>query len=133
MIAHGSQAAFARWLGFDLIAEVEPAELSPAGIDELAAKKPVLVLDSLHDPVGALLAEKGEAIYVRLINYPGTKGTATLEDIFHYNREQIAARPPQRGEPSPAEKAVPFMAIGAGVFLLVVIISFALLRRLGKR
>jgi len=132
VVAHPSQAAFARWLGFDLIAEVEPSDLSPTKIDELGAKRPVLVLDSYHDPVGPLLAEKGGAIYIQLVNYPGPKGTKTLEDVFRHNQERIAARPPQRGELSPAEKAIPLMAIGAAGFLVIAIVSFILLRRLGK-
>ena len=140
VIVHRSQADLARWLGFDVLAEVgaqsncAPTQaLSPAQIDELAEKGPALVLDSYHDPVGPLLAETAQAIYVQLISYPGPGGSKTLEDVFRYNREQIAARPPQRGEKSAAEKAIPRLALGAAGFLLLLILSLLLLRRLFHR
>jgi zinc transport system substrate-binding protein len=137
VIAHRSQAGLARWLGFKVVVEALPGELDPQQLDRLAAEVAEIVLDSYHDPLGPLVGEKSQALYVQLLSYPGKDKTATLEDVLRYNRAQIAPYVPAIGAPTEAAvataRALPFMIAGAVVGLLILVSLAILFIRLKRR
>jgi len=82
------------WMGFDVVGTFGPGEPDRAKIEELAKARPVLVIDSFHEPSGSALASGLRADYCLLISFPGKDGTATLEDLYAHNEKALlGARP----------------------------------------
>lgn len=137
VIAHRSQAAFARWLGFNVVIEAAPGELGATQLDKLAAEVTDIVLDDYHDPLGPLVGEKAEALYVQLLSYPGKDKTATVEDVLRHNRAQIAPYAPEKGEPTQVaattNRVLPYLIAGAVAGLLVLITLIVVFIRLQRR
>ncbi|TBL81112.1 metal ABC transporter solute-binding protein, Zn/Mn family [Paenibacillus thalictri] len=59
-----------KWMGYEVIAEYGPDELTPAKTAELAALKPDLIADNLHMPQGQSIADLAKAPRVEIRNYP---------------------------------------------------------------
>jgi len=91
------QAAFIKWLGFQVIAVFDPPErLSSKDVIELETKAKeenvMLIIDNLQSGTtfGKSLAEKVGAIHIALTNFPGT--TSELKNVtmmFLYNIEKL--------------------------------------------
>jgi len=90
---HVFQAPFARQVGLNVVMEFGPAPAGPQLIAEAARSGAVLVVDNRHNPISRPLREVlPEARGMELINFPGTGGTRTLEDVILHNvRELIDA------------------------------------------
>jgi zinc transport system substrate-binding protein len=88
-VVHRQAEPFARFAGLNIIRILAPGELTPRTMAESIAAGPELVLDILHFPMAAALAQNAGCPYVRIINFPGVDRTVTLEDIFDYNSKQL--------------------------------------------
>jgi zinc transport system substrate-binding protein/iron/zinc/copper transport system substrate-binding protein len=82
------QADFAKWIGYQVLAEFGPEELSPARMGELAALKPDLIIDNFHNPQGQGIAEIAKCTRVELRNFPGPD-EKSLQDLLRYNARQL--------------------------------------------
>ncbi len=85
---HFHQRGFAEWLGFEVVAEFGPAEMTPGELASILAEGPELIIDNWHIPHGQPLRGGGRR-YTTLINFPGSHGTASLFDVLRYNAEQL--------------------------------------------
>jgi len=132
VVVHPAHAAFARWLGFEIVGELASPDLASQEVQALAEKGSEIVIDSYHQPFDSRVAEAAEALYVQFINYPGLDQTATLEEVFRYNHNLLVTYPPTAKPKSTAEKALPMLAGIAGMLLAISLISFLLLRRLQR-
>lgn len=92
VIVVGHLAAFAEWLGYDVVATFGFEELTPAALHRLAQLAPDLIIDVWHNPTAEALALAADVPYVLLINFPGHAGTRTLIDVFEYNASQLGLR-----------------------------------------
>ncbi len=86
--AHFHQRGFAEWLGFEVVAEFGPAEMTPGELASILAAEPELIIDNWHIPHGQPLRGDGRR-YTMLINFPGSHGTSSLFDVLRYNAEQL--------------------------------------------
>ena len=132
VIAHLDHVALARWLGFEIVGQIETADLAPSEITALASESPEIVLGSYHRPAGTAIADAADALYVQLINQPGPGDTSTLEDVLRYNQDQLVSYALPEGEKSSAETALPLMAAIAGVLLVALVLAAWRLRRLAR-
>ncbi|MFZ5595824.1 MAG: metal ABC transporter solute-binding protein, Zn/Mn family [Bacillota bacterium] len=78
------QADFVKWLGYQVLAEFGPEELSPAKMGELAALKPDLIIDNFHNPQGQGIAQIAKCPRVELRNFPGPD-EKSLQDLLMDN------------------------------------------------
>lgn len=88
----GHLAAFAGWLGYDVVGTFGFEEMTPTVLHQLAQLKPDLIIDVWHNPTAEALAMAADVPYVLLINFPGHAGTRTLIDVFEYNASQLGLR-----------------------------------------
>ncbi len=88
VLAQKHQAAFARWLGYQVVAEFGPEELSPAKMGELASLKPDLIIDNFHNPQGAGIADMAKCPRVELRNFPGPEHKS-LQDLLADNARKL--------------------------------------------
>jgi len=82
------QAAFAKWLGYQVVAEFGPEELSPSKMGELAALKPDLIIDNFHNPQGQGIADITKCPRVELRNFPGPDHKS-LQDLLMDNARKL--------------------------------------------
>ncbi len=83
---------FAWTMGLFEVASFGPAPPGPGLIAELAGSGAELIVDNAHKPLAASFREVlPEAVVVELINFPGTEGTETLEDVILHNAKVLAA------------------------------------------
>lgn len=78
------QADLVKWLGYQVLAEFGPEELSPAKMGELAALKPDLIIDNFHNPQGQGIAQIAKCPRVELRNFPGPD-EKSLQDLLMDN------------------------------------------------
>lgn len=88
VLAQKHQAAFAKWLGCQVVAEFGPEELSPAKMAELAAHKPDLIIDNFHNPQGQGIADMAKCPRVELRNFPGPDHKS-LQDLLMDNARKL--------------------------------------------
>ncbi|MFZ5651064.1 MAG: metal ABC transporter solute-binding protein, Zn/Mn family [Bacillota bacterium] len=88
VLAQKHQAAFAKWLGCQVVAEFGPEELSPAKMAELAAHKPDLIIDNFHNPQGQGIADIAKCPRVELRNFPGPDHKS-LQDLLMDNARKL--------------------------------------------
>lgn len=78
-----------KWLGFEIIGEFGPSEMTPSQVAELANLKPDLIVDNLHMPQGAGISEVSQdTTRVELRSYP-TEEMVSLLEILKYNAKQL--------------------------------------------
>ncbi len=82
------QSAFARWLGYQVLAEFGPEELSPAKMRELTALRPDLIIDNYHNPQGLGMADMAKCPRVELRNFPGPEHK-NLQDLLADNARKL--------------------------------------------
>jgi zinc transport system substrate-binding protein len=88
-VVHWHARPFAAWAGLSVVQVIPMGELTPRVIADAVAQKPDVVLDILHSSVARTIAENAKCRYVQIINFPGAEKTASLEDIFAYNTNQM--------------------------------------------
>lgn len=77
------------WLGYDIVGEFGPDELTPSRLAELAHLKPDLIVDNLHMPQGAGFAEVSKDTQrVELRSYPEQEMDSVI-DILRYNARML--------------------------------------------
>ncbi|MEI7024177.1 hypothetical protein [Paenibacillus sp. y28] len=80
---------FVKWLGYEVIGEFGPDELTPTQLAKLAALKPDLIVDNLHMPQGQGFLEMSKDIKrVELRSYPDSS-LKTIQAILTYNASQL--------------------------------------------
>ncbi len=82
------QLPFVKWLGYQVVAEFGPEELSPAKMGELAALKPDLIIDNLHNPQGQGIADMAKCPRVELRNFP-SPDHKSLQDLLMDNARKL--------------------------------------------
>ncbi len=86
LVVHTFQMPVIKMLGLAVAGTFGPAPLSPKEIADLSATKADIILDNIHNPVALPLSRLlPGARYVQFLNFPGLKGTASLEDVFSFN------------------------------------------------
>lgn len=88
-VVHVDAQGFAEWAGLTVVRVIKPGEMSPETIRDAAARKPDIVLDSLHTPLAKAVADTARCQYAPLIVFPGAGKTKTLEDILEYDAARI--------------------------------------------
>ncbi|MBN2368973.1 MAG: zinc ABC transporter substrate-binding protein, partial [Vicinamibacteria bacterium] len=93
VIASAHQAAFCRWLGLDVLAEIpRPEDVSPREMGRLLAMKPLFVVGNLQEGDQAVraLGERLGVPVVILSNFPDVNGYgATYADLMQANIGRI--------------------------------------------
>ncbi|MFZ5647000.1 MAG: metal ABC transporter solute-binding protein, Zn/Mn family [Bacillota bacterium] len=82
------QSPFVKWLGYQVVAEFGPEELSPAKMGELAALKPDLIIDNFHNPQGQGIADMAKCPRVELRNFPAPDHKS-LQDLLTDNARKL--------------------------------------------
>lgn len=82
VLVHQHMLTFVKSLGFDVLEVLSADEMTSAGIEELVAQKPDLIIDSFHNPQGINLAEIIDAPRVELKNFPGPEHKGLIELIL---------------------------------------------------
>ncbi|MCL6612818.1 MAG: zinc ABC transporter substrate-binding protein [Peptococcaceae bacterium] len=82
------QSPFVKWLGYQVLAEFGPEELSPAKMGELAALRPDLVIDNFHNPQGQGIADMAKCPRVELRNFPAQEHKS-LQDLIMDNARKL--------------------------------------------
>ena len=95
-VVHWHARPFAAWAGLSVVQVIPMGELTPRVIADAVAQKPDVVLDILQSPIAGTIAENAKSKYVQIINFPGVEKTASLEDIFAYNTNQLLKAFPSR-------------------------------------
>ncbi|MDC7218364.1 MAG: zinc ABC transporter substrate-binding protein [Spirochaetales bacterium] len=91
-VVHFFQQAFAREMGFEVVAVYGPQPLQAAQIGEIAALEADIIIDNWHNAVSQPLQEVlPYAKSVEWINFPGKGETETLFDVVEYNIAQLKA------------------------------------------
>jgi zinc transport system substrate-binding protein len=86
VLVHLFQKPFAEELGFEIRGVFGPAPLEARQIGEAAKHRVHFILDNKHNPVATPVSEVlPNATYCQLINFPGSEGTVSLEDVLQYN------------------------------------------------
>lgn len=88
----GHLAAFATWLGYDVVGTFGFEEMTPALIYRLQQLGPDLIIDVWHNPTAEPLVMASGAPHILLLNFPGHAGTRSLIDVFEYNAAQLGLR-----------------------------------------
>lgn len=87
---HFFQQPLAREMGWKVVEVFGPAPLQAADLDRIAQSGVNLIIDNGHNPQALPLTEiLPDAAYVQWINFPGTEGTESLEDVIAYNKSQL--------------------------------------------
>ena len=87
VLVHKHLADFVKWLGYQVVGEFGPEELSPAKMTELAGLKPDLIIDNFHNPQGRGLADITKAPRVELRNFPGPEHKSLQELLLDNARK----------------------------------------------
>jgi len=88
-VVHLQAQGFTKWAGLSIAQVIMPGEISPKALADAVGKQPDIVLDILHMPVAKVIADNAKCRYAALINFPGVEKTATLEDVFEYDTDQV--------------------------------------------
>jgi len=86
---HKYLKTYAEWLGFEIVATFGPGEPSPALLLEIVRAEPVLVIDNYHNPSAKAIMESISAPLVTLVNFPGSGGNGTIEEVFTQNENSF--------------------------------------------
>jgi zinc transport system substrate-binding protein/iron/zinc/copper transport system substrate-binding protein len=78
------QQAFARYLGYNVVAVFGPQELTLSDVSAIEALDPDIIIDNWHSPQGQPFMDQ-DRTYVELINFPGPFATDTLLDVLIRN------------------------------------------------
>lgn len=77
------------WLGYDVVGQFGPDEMTPSQLAELAKLKPDLIVDNLHMPQAAGFSEISKGTKrIELRSYPEQEMKSVL-DILSYNAKQL--------------------------------------------
>lgn len=89
-IVHFHQQAFAKEMGFEVVALFGPAPLEAGQIGDLSKVEADLIIDNWHNPVSQPLVEvRPELPQAILINFPGKDDTRDLFDVVRYNLDAL--------------------------------------------
>jgi len=88
-VVHAQAESFAAWAGLTVVQVISSGDASPQTIAGAAAKKPDIVIDSVHAPLAKSVADTVRCPYVSLVIFPGPEKTATLEDVLDYDAGQV--------------------------------------------
>jgi zinc transport system substrate-binding protein len=90
VLVHFFQQPLVRELGFEVKGVFGPGPLEPAQIVTLSDEDVVLIVDNWHNEIGRPFEETVPAARrVSWINFPGSFGTRSLQDVFDYNRRAL--------------------------------------------
>lgn len=78
----------AKSMGYEVIGEFGPAEITPTQAAELAVLKPALVIDNFHFPQGVEIANLAKSKRIELRNYPETE-EQTLVELIQENAKKL--------------------------------------------
>lgn len=78
----------AKSMGYEVVGEFGPAEVTPSQAAELAALKPALVIDNYHFPQGEEIAKLANSNHIELRNYPETE-EQTLVELIQDNAKKL--------------------------------------------
>jgi zinc transport system substrate-binding protein/iron/zinc/copper transport system substrate-binding protein len=78
------QQAFAKYLGYQVVAVFGPQEVSLGDVSAIESLNPDIIIDNWHSPQGQPFMHQ-DRIYVELINFPGPFETETLLDVLIRN------------------------------------------------
>ncbi len=87
--SHFFQQDIINELGLDLINIFGPQPLEAYDFKKLNEPATDLIIDNIHNPIGAPLEEILKVKRIELVNFPGTNGTRSLEDVINYNFMKI--------------------------------------------
>ncbi|WP_438496951.1 ATP-binding cassette domain-containing protein [Paenibacillus sp. IHBB 3054] len=76
-----------KWLGYEVVGEFGPDEMTPTQLAKLAELKPDLIIDNVHMPQGFSEISK-ETKRIELRSYPSAE-QRSVEDILRHNAEQL--------------------------------------------
>jgi zinc transport system substrate-binding protein len=93
VVAQAYMVPVAKALGYKVVGQFGPAEVTPTQAAELAALKPALVIDNLHFPQGAEIASLAKVSAVELRNYPETK-EQTMVQLIQDNAKKLGLKWP---------------------------------------
>ncbi|WP_340398373.1 zinc ABC transporter substrate-binding protein [Paenibacillus sp. FSL H8-0079] len=88
VVAQAYMVPVAKALGYEVIGEFGPAEVTPTQAAELAALKPALIIDNLHFPQGAEISSIADRPVIELRNYPETS-EQTLVQLIQDNAKKL--------------------------------------------
>ncbi|SLK20982.1 MULTISPECIES: metal ABC transporter solute-binding protein, Zn/Mn family [unclassified Paenibacillus] len=88
VVAQAYMVPVAKALGYEVVGEFGPTEVTPTQAAELAAMKPALIIDNLHFPQGAEIANIADRPIVELRNYPET-AEQTLVQLIQDNAKKL--------------------------------------------
>jgi hypothetical protein len=85
-LVHRYQVPFAQTLGLEVVGSFGPQPLTLGQINQFKDSDATIILDNIHNPIAKPLQEiLPKATCFTLINFPGTKGTKTINDVISYN------------------------------------------------
>jgi zinc transport system substrate-binding protein len=85
-IVHFFQKPFVHEIGLQTVGVIGPAPLELHELASLVKKKAVFIIDNYHNPVSSPLLKMDKRLKsLEFINFPGAKGTSSLEDVIRYN------------------------------------------------
>ena len=80
----------AKEIGMDIRGIFGPRALEAYEIGELMGEDFRMILDNAHNPAAGPLAEtRKESMTIELLNFPGTHGTKSVQDVIIYNRNEV--------------------------------------------
>ncbi len=93
VIASFQQAAFSRWLGLEVVAEIgRPEDTTPRDLERLLRYSPALVVGNLQEGVesAATVAERLAVPLVVFSNFPGAEGYGSgFDQLLQHNVERL--------------------------------------------
>jgi zinc transport system substrate-binding protein len=87
VVAHAFMTPWAAFAGLQVAGTFGPQPLTAEKIAELAAKKPTIIFDNGHVPLGQPLAQQTGAKIIALINFPGSD--LDLFSVYQKNAQLI--------------------------------------------
>jgi len=85
VLVHHHQVGFAEEIGLNVVGTFGPNPPEAYEIINLLEKKPRLIIDNYHNPVGESLEKSGGIKRVLWINFPGPNHTRTLDEVILSN------------------------------------------------
>lgn len=93
VLIHFHQQSIAKELGLNIIGVFGPGDIKPSEMLKLKKLGADFIIDNIHSPKGKSLIEIiPDAKYLQFVNFPGTNGTKTLNDVIKYNMELISEK-----------------------------------------
>jgi zinc transport system substrate-binding protein len=93
VIASFQQAAFSRWLGLDVVAEIgRPEDLTPRDLEQLLGHRPALVVGNLQEGLqsASTVADRLAVPLVVFSNFPGADGYGDrYDELLSSNLERL--------------------------------------------